>query len=197
MNRGVSKRCDRTRPRLRWLSAAVAVFCASLLAAPAMAQTATGSAQATIVEPLGLVKVQDLNFGRIVAGNAISRVIVDPNTGACSVTGPAISVGGCQYSEFAGMGVRRFTVRFQIPTTITLTGPAGATMVVDTFTLGTVPGLIYIGGNGNGLGNGNRRYQITSNTGIFTFRLGGRLTVGANQRPGVYNGTFTVQVQYQ
>ena len=63
--------------------------------------------------------------------------------------------------------------------------------------LGTAPDLNYIGGNGNGLGNGNRRYQITSASGIFTLRVAGRLNVGANQRPGVYTGTFTVQVNYQ
>ena len=70
-------------------------------------------------------------------------------------------------------------------------------MTVNNFTMGLAPDVTYIGGNGHGLGNGNRRYQINSNTGIFTFRLGGRLNVGANQAPGVYNGTFNVTVQYQ
>jgi hypothetical protein len=95
------------------------------------------------------------------------------------------------------MGTRRMTVRFQIPTTVTLTGPAGATMLVDTMTLGTQPGLTLLGGNGNGLGNGNRRYSIDANSGIFTFRVAGRLNVGANQRAGVYTGSFPVTVQYQ
>ncbi len=171
----------------------------TLAAAPAQAQavSARGTAQAVIVEPLGLVKIQDLRFGRMAAGTTAGTVTVDPTTGACSVTGGVISFGGCGFSEFAGQGVRRLTLRIQIPTTITLNGPAGATMVVNNFTLGTAPDLNYIGGNGNGLGNGNRRYQITSASGIFTLRVAGRLNVGANQRPGVYTGTFTVQVNYQ
>lgn len=183
--------------RLRAFGAAGALACAALLAPPALAQTGTGTAQVTIVEPLGLVKIEDLNFGKVAATAAPGRVLVDPNTGTCSVTGAVSSGGGCQFAEFGGMGVRRFTLRIQIPTTVTLTGPGGATMLADTFTLGTSPDLVFIGGNGNGLGAGNRRYQISSPTGIFTFRLGGRLNVGANQTPGVYNGTFNVTVQYQ
>lgn len=199
MDREVSPRYDRSRTILLRFGAVAAMLGALLNAAAAAAQTvtATGSAEATIVEPLGLVKIQDLNFGRIAARAIAGTVTVDPNTGACTITGPILSLGGCQFAEFGGMGVRRLTVRIQIPATVTLTGPAGATMVADNLTLGTAPGLLYIGGNGNGLGNGNRRYLILSLTGIFTFRVGGRLTVGANQRPGVYSGNFTVTVHYQ
>ena len=52
--------------------------------------------------------------------------------------------------------------------------------------------------NGNGNGNGGGpRFEIASNSGIFTFRVGARLNVGANQAPGVYTGTFPVTVIYQ
>lgn len=46
-------------------------------------------------------------------------------------------------------------------------------------------------------GNSPPRYEIASNSGIFTFRVGARLNVGTNQAPGVYNGNFVVTVQYQ
>lgn len=199
MNWGVPDCCSIAQHLMRRLCALLALACAALIAQPAAAQAvaATAGAEATIVEPLGLVKNQDLIFGRIAAGPTAGTVTVDPNTSTCTTTGPITRVGTCQYAEFAGMGVRRFTVRIQIPTTVTLTAPGGATMVVNTMTLGTAPGLVYIGGNGNGLGNGNRRYQITSSTGIFTMRVAGRLNVGANQAPGVYTGTFNVTVNYQ
>jgi hypothetical protein len=93
------------------------------------------------------------------------------------------------------MGARRMMVRFQMPTTITLTGP-GQNMTVTNFTLDTTPDLTFVGGNGNGLGNGNRRYRIEPSSGIFTFRVGGRLNVNANQAGGNYTGTFQVTVQY-
>ncbi|MFM5947674.1 MAG: DUF4402 domain-containing protein [Novosphingobium sp.] len=184
---------------LRSFCALPVLALASLFAVPAHAErvNATGASQATVVAPLSLIKIRDLKFGRIAARTVAGTVTVNPNTGACTVTGPILSVGGCGFSEFAGMGTRRMNVRIQIPTTVTLTGPGGATMLADTFTLATSPDLSYIGGNGNGIGNGNRRYSINSNTGIFTFRIGGRLNVRANQAPGVYNGTFSVTVVYQ
>jgi spore coat protein U-like protein len=159
--------------------------------------TTTASAQATVVAPLTLIKVTDLNFGRVAARPTAGTVTVNPNTGACTVTGGLIHQGACQYAEFAGMGTKKMTVRIQVPTSITLTGPGGATMLVNNIALGTAPELQFIGGNGNGLGNGNRRYEIVSNTGIFTFRVAGRLNVGANQAPGTYTGTFQVVAQYQ
>jgi hypothetical protein len=197
MNWGVLLSCGQPQRLQRAICAALALAGTALSATSAQAQVANGTAQAVIVEPLGLVKIADLRFGRMAVSSTAGTVTVDPNTGACAVTGGVVSAGGCGFAQFGGQGVRRMRLRIQVPTTITLTGPGGATMVANTITLGTAPELQYIGGNGNGLGNGNRRYEITSNTGIFTFRIGGRLNVGANQAPGVYTGTFNVTVQYQ
>lgn len=199
MNLGVTTQTGRKTAALRLSGAALAGL-SLCLAAPAAAKekaTTAASAQATVVAPLTLVKVTDLNFGRVAARTTAGTVTVNVNTGACTTTGGLIHQGSCQFAEFAGMGTKRMTVRIQAPTTITLAGPAGATMLVDTIALGTAPELQFLGGNGNGLGNGNRRYEIVSNTGIFTFRVAGRLNVAANQRPGVYTGTFQVVVQYQ
>jgi spore coat protein U-like protein len=197
MNLGVTSKTGRIRAAM---SAVFALLGLSLFPAQAQAKdsaTTSASAQATVVAPLTLVKVTDLNFGRIVPRPTAGTVTVNVNNSACVTTGAIIHQGACQFAEFAGMGTKKMTVRIQVPGTITLIGPAGATMVVDTITLGTAPELSLLGGNGNGLGNGNRRYEIVSNTGIFTFRVAGRLNVNANQRPGVYTGTFNVQVQYQ
>ncbi|MCC6926774.1 DUF4402 domain-containing protein [Novosphingobium sp.] len=183
---------------IRAFCALLALALGTLLAAPAQAQNVVqASAEAVVVSPLSLVRVDDLNFGQIVARPTPGTVTMDVNTGACTVTGAIVHAGTCQYAQFAGMGARRMTVRFQVPNSITVTGPGGATMLINNITLGTAPDLTFIGGNGNGLGNGNRRYRIDSPTGMFMFRVAGRLNVGANQAPGVYNGTFPVTVQYQ
>ena len=200
MHWGISTARGRIRRTIRVFCALLSLALAGLAAPAALARnpvTATANSQAVIVAALSLIKIKDLNFGRIVARPTAGTVTVNANTGVCTVTGTILETGGCHYAEFAGQGTRRMTVRFQIPATVTLTGPAGATMLVDTITLGSTPDLSYLGGNGNGLGNGNRRYQISSNSGIFTFRIGGRLNVGANQRAGTYTGTFNVTVQYQ
>jgi spore coat protein U-like protein len=194
MNWGVPDRCGFTQRLMRKLCAVLALACAGLITQPVLAQTVTASAgaQAAIVEPLSLIKLADLNFGRMAARPTAGTVTVNPDTGACTVTGPILHTGGCRYAEFTGFGVRRMRVRIQLPTTITLTGPGGATMTANTLTLGLAPDLTRLPGS-----PGNPRYEIGTNSGIFTFRIGARLNVGANQAPGVYNGTFNVTVIYQ
>lgn len=194
MNWGVPDRCGFAQRLMRRLCAVLVLACAGLTTQPATAQTvvASATAQAVIVEPTALVKVADLNFGRTAARPTAGTVTVNPNTGACTVTGPIQHTGGCAYAEFGGMGVRRMRVRIQLPTTITLIGPSGATMLADTLTLGLAPDLTQLPGS-----PGNPRYEIGSNSGIFAFRLGARLNVGANQLPGVYTGNFNVTVIYQ
>jgi hypothetical protein len=176
-----------------------AVLAGTIMASPAMAKevaTGSGSSNAVVVEPLSLIKVADLSFGKIVPRPTAGTVRVNEDTGACVVTGAIMQVGTCRVAQFTGMGRRNMTVRFALPSTVTLTGPGGATMIADTLTIGTAPDITYIGGNGNGNGNGNRRYRINPPSGIFSFRVGARLNVGANQAPGIYTGTFNVTVQY-
>ncbi len=194
MNWGVPDCCGIAQHLMRRLCALLGLACLALIAQPATAQaiTASSGAQATIVEPLALVKISDLNFGRLASRPTAGTVTVNPNTGACTVTGPILHVGGCGYAEFGGQGVRRMRVRIQLPATITLTGPGGTTMTATNLTLGLAPDLTQLPG-----APGNPRYEIASNSGIFTFRVGGRLNVGANQASGVYTGTFNVTVQYQ
>lgn len=199
MNRGTTT----SRPLKRLFRAVCAVLAftlATFTANPAQAQAvvATGSAEAIVVAPLSLAANEALNFGRIAPGTTAGTVTLNPDTLACTTTGPIARTGVCQPAEFSGMGTRRMTVRIQIPTSITLTRVGGTqTMTVTNLVLDTTPDLQFLGGNGNGLGNGNRRYEIVPTNGIFDFRVGGRLNVGANQLGGVYNGTFVVTVQYQ
>lgn len=184
---------------IRWLRrtapAALAAIPLLAVSAPAQAQAVStnATAQAVIVEPLALIKIRDLNFGRLAPVPAAGTITVNPDTGACSVTGAVVSAGGCGYAEFGGQGVRRMRIRITLPTTVTLTGPGGATMTANTFTLGLAPDIVLVPTPGNA----PQRYEIASNSGIFAFRVGGRLNVGANQAPGVYNGNFTITVQYQ
>lgn len=181
--------------RYRALSAALVLALGLFAARPAHAERVVlnGAAEAVVVAPLSLVANEGLNFGRVAAGTAAGTVLLNPDSLACTTTGPILRTGLCQPAEFTGMGTRKMNVRIQIPTTITLTRVGGTqTMTVSNLTLDTTPDLTYFSGNG-----ANTRYQIAPNSGIFTFRVGGRLNVGANQPSGVYNGNFVVTVQYQ
>ncbi len=67
-------------------------------------------------------------------------------------------------------------------------------MTVDTFTIRVVDmSPVTGGGNGNPPGTMGR-YRILNDSGIGRFRIGGTLHVNANQAPGVYTGTLTMQV---
>lgn len=171
-----------------------ALACALLAATPARADTATTSAtaQAIIVAPLSLAANQTMNFGRIAPTPAGGTVVLNPDTNVCTTTGTIVRVGTCRPAEFSGMGVRRMRVRITLPTTITLTRVGGGgTMTVNNLALDPTPDLVPIG-NGN-----SRRWEIQPSNGIFDFRVGGTLNVGANQAGGTYDGTFVVTVQYQ
>ena len=204
---GVTKSDGRLRAVHRALGALLALAPALLFAAPAVASNtpvkASASARATVVAPLTLVWVQDLKFGKIVPRPQAGTVTVDQVTGACTVTGPILEVGKCQFAQFAGMGTKNMGARISLITVVNLTGP-GQTMVLDRILLGTNSTISFAGNtnaNGKGVGltkGGNaERYTITTTSGIYLLNIGGRLNVNANQAPGVYNGTITVSVQYQ
>jgi hypothetical protein len=47
------------------------------------------------------------------------------------------------------------------------------------------------------LTNSYQNFNLGSPTGQYNFGIGARLMVGANQAPGTYTGTFTLQLIYQ
>ena len=207
MPSGVTISNGRLRAVTRAIGAVLAFVCAGLVADPAAAAnppvSVTATARAVVVAPLTLVWVQDLKFGKIVPRPQAGTVTVDQNTGACTVTGPILEVGKCQFAQFAGMGTKNMGARISLTSVVNLTGP-GVVMVLDQIALGT-NNTISFTGNGNANGNGvgltkgsnAERYTITTTSGIFVLNVGGRLNVNANQAPGVYNGSITVSVQYQ
>ena len=202
MTWGFLERGIQTRHAGRAMGAALALT----LCVPAQAKevaSATATTQAVVVAPTTIIKVQDMSFGRIVARPQPGTVTINGATGVCTVTGPILEVGTCRQAIFAGMGSKNMRARISLDSVINLTGP-GQTMVLDQVFLSNDSTISFSGNpnaNGQGIGltqgNGNQRYTITSPTGIFTLKVGGRLNVNANQLPGIYTGSITVTVQYQ
>ncbi len=193
----------------RRASRAVGALLAALacIALPGMARaervTVTGQTQAVVVSPLSVVKVQDLDFGRIVPRPTAGTVTVDTVTGGCVVTGAIMQVGTCRLARFDGMGTKNMNARISLTSVVDLTGP-GQTMVLDNVILGpnstiSLTGNSNANGKGVGLtkGGNGARYSITTNSGIYSLYVGGRLNVNANQAPGVYTGSISITVQYQ
>lgn len=146
----------------------------------ALAADETGDSEAVIVTPLSLVNTSDLEFGALLSGPTAGTVVINPNNDARSVTGGVTAAGsGGQAAQFWTYG-----------------GPLQYIYV----TRGPLPVLDRVGGGGSmnvsQLTLNGPVFRYLSNAGLLDLRVGGRLQVGANQAPGVYEGDFQITVTY-
>lgn len=140
-------------------------------------------------------KVDDLGFGKLVAGSG-GTVVINPNGGARSVTGGVIAIGS------SGFQPAKFKVTFTVLEV--LLGP----LVPLTYTVSPDPTTIN-GNNGgsmnvtsyvgypNPLGQnllGNILGLLTNRS--YDFFVGGTLTVSPNQTSGSYTNDITVTVSF-
>jgi hypothetical protein len=174
------------------LLALACLLCAPLAKAQNVA-TGAGNAQAVIVAPLSLIKVADMDFGKILPSASGGTVTIEPMANACQTSAGVLEFGTCRAARFVGMGTKKMQVRFTLPNSINLTGP-GTAMLVDEFTIGATASLVYNPGPGNG--GGNKRWEIQPASGLFDFGVGATLHVNPNQKPGVYTGTFSITAHY-
>lgn len=180
----------------------LAVFAvATLSAMPVFAKekaTVVTSARAVVLASLSLLKVDDLDFGKIAARPTTGTVVANPTTKTCTVTGPIIHAGICQLAKFAGRVGSRTQFKVEVQGNTTLRGPSGQAMLLDSMTLAPGDGLSYAGAANPSLAaSGNVPLRVTTPSGMFTFFVGGTLHVNANQQPGVYVGTISIQANYQ
>lgn len=151
-------------------------------AGPLYAQTAAGDAVADITGPSSVQRLQDLQFGDIIAGNTVSTVVINASTDARSIqTGNATAFGGTVSAARFHVSARPLLYyQINLPSSTTLTRNGGSeTMLVDNFTL-----------------DGAAIRFLPLFTSIGNFKVGGRLTVAAAQEPGQYEGSFVVTVNY-
>lgn len=177
---------------LAMLAAALGISIATPAAAQTSKITVQAVAKAVVVTQLSFFKVDDLNFGKIIAGTTAGTVTVAP-TGARTATGGARLAAdpNVRPARFAGKGSSNQNVGIAlIAGTATLTRIGGTEkMTVDTFIIGSTPTAT--------LTILPVSFRISSASGIFAFPVGATLRVGANQAAGNYTGTFTVTLVYQ
>jgi len=142
--------------------------------------SASANANATIITPIAIAHVADLNFGNIVAGTGIGTVIVDTEgdrTKTGDVILPSATLGTVNAAEFTVTGLADATYAITLPTSIDISETGGTTMTVDNFT-----------------SNPSRTGTLAGGT--QTLSVGARLNVGAGQVAGDYTGEFSVTVAY-
>lgn len=193
---GLGRNCLPRLPRRLHRTFALAIAAAAAaLAYPACAQEIeTARMSAVIDTPISIINTNDMDFGKIAPrGNAGTVVMTPAASAQCTTSGGLVHSGNCRAATFEGTVRFLFVLRVQKPNgnRIDLTGPSGARMRLDNFTFGAGPGLLDLGQNGV-----NHRFWILNANGSYTFYAGGTLHVAANQTPGVYTGTFEIQLNY-
>ena len=141
---------------------------------------------------LSFFKVDDMVFGRIIAGNTAGTVILAPDGTRTKTGGVNLATGiPPQPATFAGYGYNNQQVAIAMGSnSVTLNRVGGgSTMTMDSFVVGSTPTA--------NLSTTPLAFRIASVTGQFRFPLGATLRVNANQRPGTYSGTFSIILQYQ
>ncbi len=165
----------------KWIPVLMAGALMTVGAQSALGQsTATANATAGIASALTIVKVTDLQFGMFVSG--IGGNVVVSTSGTRTSAGPiplTLSANPVGAASFTVTGGANYVYTISLPTTISIAGPTGSTMVVNQFTTNpTATGTLSAGG-----------------TSVIT--VGATLQISGNQVPGAYTGTFTVTVNYQ
>jgi hypothetical protein len=159
---------------------AIAATLALSIAPAALAQssdTATADANATIIAAISLTNTVALDFGDIVQDASGGTVTVS-SAGVLSTSGP-VSLGGELAASYSVTGDASKSFAVTPPAgSITITEAGSDTMTVGTFTSSCLTGCTLPLGAGG-------------------FSVGATLTVGANQTPGAYTGTFDVTVAYE
>jgi hypothetical protein len=155
------------------------------LCAPAAAVASTpatdASGTATIIRPLTVTKIDDMDFGYIAVTTA-GTVVINPDSDTLSTAGGTTLIGGAPHSaKFVGAAQSNSVVNIKVPNQpSTLTRAGGTeTMTASNFTL-----------------QGGLSKRALAKADSFTFRVGATLNVAAGQIDGLYTGTFDVTVQY-
>ena len=133
-----------------------------------------------ITPPATVRKLEDLNFASLSVTTA-GTAIIDPNTDTMTTTGGVLHAGGTPYAAlFEAVSPVKAVVIIRAPRNpITVTRVNGTeTMTVSNWTV-----------------SGNARRTVAAQE-AFSFKVGGTLSVNANQVEGLYIGTFTVEIQY-
>ncbi|HYD24827.1 MAG TPA: DUF4402 domain-containing protein [Croceibacterium sp.] len=194
--------CARSRGRPGWArrlpqaGGCLAAAAATLILAPSAAAQDTDSARLSgeILQPVTVGNQADMDFGRIAPREVPGTVVMTASaTPQCTATNGLVHLGACRAATFTGAVRFLYVLRITRPVggQITLTGPAGATMRVNGFSFAAGSPALALGSTPT-----EQRYLILSPDGSFTIHVGGTLQVGAYQRPGVYNGTFSLEFNY-
>lgn len=165
---------------------------------------ATAGSSARVVEPIGLLKQNDLRFGALFSPALPGGTVTVSEIGIVTSSGVILATSGTLSRDTGAAGFFAFgetgesiTIDVPVSTTIECSGTApgdtppsscaGESMLVDLFTSFPPGGDVLVDVPACPAGAG---------PGCFGIDIGATLHVGANQGAGFYEGSFEVSVQY-
>jgi hypothetical protein len=169
-----------------------ALAATTAFSAPAAAQTFTSDSKASIqarallIQPATIQRVRDLSFGTIVASSTATGVVsIDADTGLRTVptglTGSTSDVGSS--GRFVGNGLPGQVVNLRVAFPKLLTNVQdGSQAVAFTGTLDAASTALT---------------RTIGLTGVFYVDVGGSITIVEKQMPGQYEGTVTIDADFQ
>jgi hypothetical protein len=155
------------------------------VSAPALAQSsasATANGTTTIMAPISIAKVKDMNFGKVIKPSNTTPTVysLDATTGTRSVAGgDGVLLGGTAGSQ------AQFTVTGEGAAAITVTVPAAFTMSgtgAPTITTSGTPPTVISGAAGA--------------TGTATVNVGAAMSLTSASATGSFSGTLQVTAAY-
>lgn len=179
---------------MRFTVCLAAVAATLVSATPAFAQAvatanATAEARGLVLQPLTLTKSSDLDFGWVVSTAAAGSAVIDPDSGARTVTGGVQAVPGRNggRATFAGAGTigEQVVLTLNPATVLVSTTNAADTVSVNSMSLDTCgPACL-------------TDTRTIDNSGAFEVGVGGDFAIGANQPNGLYTANFDLTADYQ
>src|SRR5690606_23742474 len=150
--------------------AACAVFLLACGVKANAQSSASATATATIVTPITISKISDMNFGNVAVQATAGGTVVMTPAGARSATAGVTlpgTAGTVSAASFTVNGQSGYTYTISLPAAVTITDAASNNMTVNNFTSTPTPTGTLTGGTENLL-------------------VGATLVVAMNQAPGVY-----------
>jgi len=171
--------------RLNICLAALAATLVTATPASAQAVNAQAEARGVVVQPLTLIRLQDLDFGTVVSSAAAGSVVINADTGARTISGGVTGVPSFPGDRglFRGNGTATQDV------ILTLNAPAVLVSTTNPLDLITVNSMV--------LDSGNSTTRTIGASGIFDVGVGGDFAIAANQPAGLYSANFDLTADYQ
>ncbi|WP_338303637.1 DUF4402 domain-containing protein [Erythrobacter sp. Dej080120_24] len=174
---------------IRFGAAGVAMFAALGMSSAAHADTATADATAEVLDALVLTADTTLDFGAMVVSGGGAVTLGSDGTLDCSAVDIVCS-GSTSVASFSVEGTANKAVTINLPassvelrhSTYTPLTAAETSIILDSFTSSE---------------NGGTGPEVTlDGAGDATFDVGGTITLDGTEVSGIYDGTFTVSVEY-